>query len=129
MLSMHDSNDISLDKAPIGRLIAARAGGWQKISFTGCSDEMTQEIIAILAGTSFPLLEEIELETWASIWETRFDALRTLPLNCVHLRSARAPSPPHDLTLLFLPWAQLKDLCIAAPISGRAFLEILPNCP
>ncbi|KAJ7089058.1 hypothetical protein C8R44DRAFT_686627 [Mycena epipterygia] len=130
MLSMHESNDISLHKAPIGRLIAARAGGWQKISFTGCSDKMTQEIIAILAGTSFPSLEEIELETWASIWDTRFDALRTLPcLNCVHLRSVRTPSPPHDLTLLFLPWAQLKDLCIAAPISGRAFLEILPNCP
>ncbi|KAJ6578130.1 hypothetical protein B0H19DRAFT_576156 [Mycena capillaripes] len=130
MLSMDDSDDVSLGKAPIGRLIAARARGWQKISFTGCSDKMTQEIIAILAGTSFPSLEEIELESWASIWDTRFDALRTLPrLNCVRLRLGSARSSQHDLTLLFLPWAQLKDLSITAPISGRAFLEILPNCP
>ncbi|KAJ7821202.1 hypothetical protein B0H14DRAFT_3471717 [Mycena olivaceomarginata] len=118
------------DLAPIRRLLATHAHDWQKLTLAQCSENVTDYFIACMAENSFPSLEEVELHAYASIWRTRFDALVSAPrLHTIRFQTWRTPSAQHNLTLLLLPWRQLRSFSISAPVSGRECLGILRQCP
>ncbi|KAJ7369068.1 hypothetical protein DFH08DRAFT_833085 [Mycena albidolilacea] len=124
-----DEDNLS-DLAPIGRLLATRARDWQKLTLAHCPETVTDYFIARMAENSLPSLEEVELHAYASIWCTRFDALVSAPrLHTIRFQTSRTPSAQHNLTLLFLPWRQLRSFSISAPVSERECLGILRQCP
>ncbi|KAF7352073.1 F-box domain-containing protein [Mycena venus] len=126
---IYDFDDDCIEKEPIGRLIAAHAHNWQRLTLARAPDNMAVEVIGRLAENKFPSLERIELHAFASVWNIRFDALVSLPhLRSVHLRTWRTPSSLHNINLLFLPWTQLDNISISAPASAEKWLTILPHC-
>ncbi|KAF7353452.1 F-box domain-containing protein [Mycena sanguinolenta] len=118
-----------IDLEPIGRLLTAWASDWRTLTIANCPDSMAEYVIAKMAQSTYPSLEEFELHTFSIVWHTDFDALAALPrLRTVAFRTRYTPSPYHDLTLLFLPWSQLESLSIWAPVTERECLAVLKNC-
>jgi hypothetical protein len=118
------------DMAPIGRLLDARASDLQKFTLASCPENVTDYVIARMAKNSFPSLEEVELHAYSSIWRARFDALVAAPrLHTVRFQTWRIPSAHYDLTLLHLPWSQLRSFSISSSVSGHECLGILSYCP
>ncbi|KAJ7871895.1 hypothetical protein B0H14DRAFT_2723371 [Mycena olivaceomarginata] len=103
-------NENRIDMAPIRRLLDARASDLQKFTLVSGPENVTDYVIACMAKNSFPSLEEVELHAYLSIWRTRFDALVAAPrLHTVRFKTWNSSSAHHDLTLLHLPWSQLRS--------------------
>ncbi|KAJ6449190.1 hypothetical protein C8R45DRAFT_147023 [Mycena sanguinolenta] len=118
-----------IDLEPIGQLLTVWASDWRNLTIEHCPDSVAEYVVAKMAQSTYPSLEEFELHAISTVWHTRFEALAALPrLRTVSFRTFRTPSIYHTLTLLFLPWSQLESLSISTPVSGQEYLDILANC-
>ncbi|KAJ6461724.1 hypothetical protein C8R45DRAFT_1220689 [Mycena sanguinolenta] len=94
---------------PIGRLLTSRASDWRNLTIAHCPDSVATYVVAKMGQSTYPSLEEFELHAYSTVWQTRFEALVTLPhLRTVTFRTWRYPPRVHNLTLLFLPWFHLR---------------------
>ncbi|KAF7353508.1 F-box domain-containing protein [Mycena sanguinolenta] len=119
-----------VDLKPIGQLLTAWASDWRTLIIANCPDSMAEHVIAKMAQSIYPSLEEFELHAFSIVWHSCFEALAALPrLRAVSFRIWGTQPFHHELTLLFLPWSQLESVSISAPVSGHECLDVLQNCP
>ncbi|KAF7353458.1 hypothetical protein MSAN_01535100 [Mycena sanguinolenta] len=117
------------DLESIGQLLTARASDWRTLTIANCSDSMAAYVIAKMAQSTYPSLEEFKLPAFSTIWDTHFEVLAALPrLRTVSLLTRRYPSNYNNFILPFLPWSQLESVSISPPVSGHECLDVLTNC-
>ncbi|KAF7353450.1 F-box domain-containing protein [Mycena sanguinolenta] len=124
-----ESAEDRFDLEPIGQLLTAWASDWRTLTIVNCPNSMAEYVIVKMAQSTYPSLEEFELDAVSTSWHPRFEALAASSrLRTVTFRTSYLPYYHHDLTLLFLPWTQLESICISVPVSGHQCLDVLKNC-
>ncbi|KAK7017769.1 hypothetical protein R3P38DRAFT_2985298 [Favolaschia claudopus] len=123
------TQDLSAEAAAIGKLLSLYASDLKRFSLLDIPEVILRDALEALSHHSFTSLEAINIyPSDARIWSSHFDILRDLHrLREVHLDTKEYVR--HDVSLLCLPWGQLKSLSITTPVFSMPCLHMLAKCP